>query len=160
MICSIRIGCALQGAFTVATHQKNYFNSDNTIKDWGSYPAISRIKEMTQNTYWYGLCLDFTQFIMYPGGAFFWLIHPNWGRTRSTNPRRKPERNPPIWAKLSTFGRIPTAKFIQMMTMRVSNAANCTQNFKPWDIWYIHIANCEEKLLLLYVPYLHRWSNL
>lgn len=63
---------------------------------------------------------------MYPGGQAFRLTHPKWGQINNTNPRRKPERNPPIWAKLSTCGRIPTAKFITMIKIRVIRAANCT----------------------------------
>lgn len=53
------------------------------------------------------------------------LTHLNWGRIKKINPRRKPEKNPPIWAKLSTCGRIPTAKLITTMTIRVNKAANC-----------------------------------
>lgn len=89
-----------------------------------TYPTSNRIREIIHSTYWYFLCLV-TEVALWPEEAYFWLIHMNCGRIKNTNPRRKPETNPPIWAKLSTCGRTPTAKFITIMTMRVSNAANC-----------------------------------
>lgn len=78
---------------------------------------------MIHNMHWYVLNLAFAEG-KDPGGAYLWLTHPNCGRIRNTKPRKKPERNPPIWAKLSTCGSIPTAKLIAMMITRVTNAAN------------------------------------
>ena len=38
-------------------------------------------------------------------------------------PRRNPDRNPPMCAKLSTCGKIPIARLMATMTKSVSNAA-------------------------------------
>lgn len=91
-----------------------------------AYPTTKSIRERTQRTYWYILCLGLTEVAINPGGVFLWLTHPNWGRIKNTNPRRKPDKNPPICAKLSTCGRIPIAKLMTMMKTRVNNAANWT----------------------------------
>lgn len=95
--------------------------------DFRAYPTIKRTREITHNMHWYILNLGLFEAV----GAYLWLTHPNCGRIRNTNPRRKPEKNPPIWAKLSTCGRIPTAKFTTTMITRVNNAANWTfaQNY-------------------------------
>lgn len=85
---------------------------------------MRRTREMTHNIYWYGLCFGLSERLLNPRGILFWLTHPNWGRIRNTNPRRNPEINPPIWAKLSTCGRIPTPKLITMMSTRVNIAAS------------------------------------
>jgi len=57
------------------------------------------------------------------GGRLLRSIQPNCGRTNKTKPRRNPVKNPPICAKLSTWGKIPTAKLITMISRRVSRAA-------------------------------------
>lgn len=40
------------------------------------------------------------------------------------NPSKNPEINPPICAELSTWGNIPTAKFITIMITKVNKAAS------------------------------------
>lgn len=95
----------------------------------GAYPALSSMREITQSMYWYVLCLDLTEAGIWPARTFRWFTHPNWGLIKNINPRRKPEINPPIWAKLSTWGRSPNAKFNTMMKRRVNNAASC-----KWEI--------------------------
>ena len=46
--------------------------------------------------------------------------HPNWGRSSKINPRRNPERNPPICAKLSTCGNIPMARLMTIINRSVN----------------------------------------
>lgn len=96
--------------------------------EWIAYPAIRSISEMIHNTHWYILNLCSTAEEEFVREVYLWLTHPNCGRMRNTNPRRNPETNPPIWAKLSTWGRIPTAKLITMMTNRVTRAATWRGN--------------------------------
>lgn len=85
-----------------------------------AHPAISRTRETSHNTYWCVLYLDFTAALP---GRFLPSSHPYRGRGNKTKPRKNPVRNPPMWAKLSTCGRIPIARLIAMMTKRVSKAA-------------------------------------
>lgn len=87
----------------------------------GAHHTTTRIRETIQSPRWYILNFDLTGIVEF--GAYLWLIQPNCGRIRSTKPRRKPAMNPPRWAKLSTFGRIPTARLIAIMTTRVIRAA-------------------------------------
>jgi hypothetical protein len=108
---------------------------------------MSTIRDITHSTYWYVWCLDWAGGAMYPGGHVFWLIHLNWGRIKNTKPRKNPERNPPIWAKLSTCGRSPTARFTAMMQRRVNSAANCTQkSASVRQLGYIYSELKTEKL--------------
>lgn len=94
--------------------------------NFGTYTAISSTKETTHRTYWYILCLGSIELVVSPLGKFLWLIHPYWGRNKITKPARKPVINPPIWAKLSICGSMPSAKFDKMTVTRINKAANCT----------------------------------
>lgn len=94
--------------------------------------------------HWYILNLGLSA----AAGVYLWLTHPNWGRIKNTNPRRKPERNPPIWAKLSTCGRIPTAKLSTMMTRRVSNAATWTLTQSCEITWVKNVINQNDRIIL------------
>lgn len=73
---------------------KEHFLNRNTELE--VYPTITRMREITHSTHWYVLNLDLTGAELYAGDAYLWLTHPNWGRIRNTNPRRKPVKNPPI----------------------------------------------------------------
>lgn len=58
--------------------------------------------------------LGFLCLASYPAAMYFSLTYPYWGRRKRINPRRTPEANPPICAKLSTPstpGMNPKAKF-------------------------------------------------
>lgn len=48
-----------------------------------------------------------------------------WGLKRSTKPRRSPEINPPIFAKLFTNGRSPRIRLLKSMKARDTKAENC-----------------------------------
>lgn len=82
-----------------------------------------RISESNQSTHWYVLNLGAVDVDELNAGAYLWLTHPNCGRIKNTKPRRKPDKNPPIWAKLSTCGRIPTARLTTIIITSVVKAA-------------------------------------
>lgn len=94
-----------------------------SVPIYNTHPVIKIIIEPTQSMRWYILNLGVAEVDIEPRGVYFCVIHLNWGRIKNTNPRKNPERNPPIWAKLSTCGRTPTAKFTATMRKRLTNAA-------------------------------------
>lgn len=90
-----------------------------------TYPAMNKIKARTHKTHWYAIYFDLASL---PGGRLWRADQPNWGRINKMNPRRKPVRNPPMCAKLSTCGSIPSAKLIAIMVKRVNRATACKSN--------------------------------
>lgn len=88
------------------------------VHNFTTYPTISKILAIIHRTIWWAVYLDLRRVL-----ACRLSDQPNWGRISNTKPRRKPLKNPPMCAKLSTCGRIPTAKLIAMITTRVNRAA-------------------------------------